>query len=379
VTPQLAVCIALGLVAGAAAAEPAPRVQIAICDSHHHVLRYWLRAAARGDVPAQALTVVHFDAHPDLGVPQPEPPRAWRERPEAVVAATDIERFQLTAAWLGVVGRVVWLRPTWAHQLPDGERRFRLGRSAGGALRVDDSSDYYVLENVFSPTAELRDAVEVSLRVLQLGPDLGARLAGEDAAILDIDLDGFATRNPAADALRAAGMSDAALAGLRAIFAPEKLALGATPEARAAGLERLLAAVRDVAEGGVLARLAGLFRLWRLGFGLGDLWSLWRIVGELPAGLPVSELLEHGRTLVGLPERAPVAAEIDATADALAGLLQSGALRPRLVTISRSARDGYTPMSAWPAIEWRLLRALHAALGDATVTYDVGLAPAPLR
>jgi hypothetical protein len=59
VTPRLAVRIALGLVAGAAAAEPAPRVQIAICDSHHHVLR--CAPAAPGDDLALGARRIHTD------------------------------------------------------------------------------------------------------------------------------------------------------------------------------------------------------------------------------------------------------------------------------------------------------------------------------
>jgi hypothetical protein len=349
------------------------------------VLRHWLAAAGDGRIPDRDVTVVHFDAHPDLAVPEVVPTRAWRERPEAVVAATDIARFQLAAAWVGLVSRVIWLRPPWAHQIPDGERRFRLGLDATGALRVDDPSDYYVLDGAWAPRESLRDAVELALRVAPLAPGVGAALDARDArdardaAILDIDLDGFATRNPAADRLRAAGLSDAAIAELRAIFAPENLALGATPEARAAGLARLLAAVGDVARGGGWARVTGLWRLWRLGLGAGDLWRLWRILAGGGPDLPLERLLDEGRTLVGLPERGPELAEIDATATALAELLTSGAVRPRLVTIARSANDGYTPERAWPAIEWRLLRALHGALGDARVRYDTGLRPAPLR
>ena len=274
---------------------------------------------------------------------------------------------------------MIWLRPHWARQLPDGERRFRLGLAPNGRLRVDDPSDYYVLDGAWAATGALRDPVEVSLRVLPLAPGVGGILGTTDAAVLDIDLDGFATRNPAADRLRRAGLPDAAVDSLRAIFAPENLELGATPETRSAALDRLLAALGDVARGGLVARVTGLWRLWRLGLGPGDLWRLWRILDAHATALPLDLLLEEGRSLVGLPERAPDPAEIDATAEALADLLRSGAVRPHLVTIARSGHDGYTPAAAWPAIEWRLLRALHSALGDARVSYDVGLAPAPVR
>ena len=100
----------------------------------------------------------------------------------------------------------------------------------------------------------------MALRVIPLAE--AARGLDEDAAILDIDLDGFATRNPSAERVRAVGVSDADAARLREIFAPERLTLGATPSARIASLERLLEAVREAAGGGLRRQLAA--GGWRL-------------------------------------------------------------------------------------------------------------------
>ena len=363
---------------GPARAQPgAAPLPVVVCDSHHHVLRHWLEASAAGTLPARGVEVVHFDAHPDMGPPPNPVLRAWRAQPSVLVAAVDIESFQLAAAWVGLVRRITWLRPPWAFQLRDGVRRFRVGADARGVLQVDDPDDYYVLDGRYAPTAALHDQVDVELAVLAL-PDAppGAPLH-DGPAILDVDLDGFATRNPAADRLRAAGFTVAELVRIRSAFARERLDLPADPVARSAALGVLLEALRGVASASVVDQLAGAARLWWMGVPAADLWFLYGLLVDEARALPLDVLLEQGRTLVGLPERSADAAEIAATAAQLGELVASGAVRPALVTIARSANDGYTPRAALPAIEWAFLDALRAAHPALELRYDPGLAPLP--
>jgi hypothetical protein len=387
VSVRLRFAVALALAAPLAApavarGEPLPGpgpepVRVVVCSSHHHALRHWLLAAQEGRIASSGVSVVHFDAHPDLAVPERPLQRAWREQPGRLVAMTDIASFQLAAAWVGLVSEVVWLRPPWARQLADGTRSFRLGARADGLLRVDDPSDYYVLDEGWAPAAALRDPVAVRLRVLTLPAAAAGGLVAPEAEILDIDLDGFATRNPSADRLRAAGFSDEQLDQLRRAFAPEVLRLGETPEERIAGLERVLGAVSAAAEGSWGSRLGAAWTLWRSGLGLGDLWNLAQLLAGPARDASLDVLLEEGRTLVGVPERTATPEELERSAAQLAALLESGALRPRLVTVARSVRDGFTPPHAWPTIERRTLAALRRGLGEIELVYDRGLRPAP--
>jgi hypothetical protein len=352
---------------------------VVVCDSHHHVLRHWLEASEAGLLSASGVTVVHFDAHPDMGPPPRPIPRALRARPGALVAQVDIESFQLAAAWVGLVNRVVWLRPPWAFQFPDGARRFHVGADPDGRLQVDEPADYYVLEGRYAPTASLREPVDLELLVLALPTALPGVPLHDGPAILDIDLDGFATRNPAADRLRAAGFSDVELVRIRHAFARERIALPEDPDARRAALERLLAALDAIASGDLAAQLAGAARVWWMGVSAADLWFLYGLLSDDARALRVDVLRKEGLTLVGLPERSADPGEIADTAAALAALLARGAVRPALITIARSANDGFTPREAWPAIEWSLLDALRAARPDLEIRYDRGLRPAPRR
>jgi hypothetical protein len=377
----------LALLPAAAPAEPtgregAPRagpVEVVVCGPHHRVLLHWLRAASEGRLPRQGVRVVHLDAHPDLAVPEGPVPPGWPGNPGRVLRSVDIASFQLAAVRVGLVSEVWWLRPPFATQIPDGTRRFRLGAVASGLLRVDDPSDYYVLDTGYAPGQTLRDPDSLTLHVVPLDGALGSPPPAPDggATILDIDLDAFATHNPAADRLRAAGLGDAQLDALRRIFARENLVLSDDPETRVREVDSLLDAARTLAEGPLPDWPGALATLWRRGLGPLDLASLARLLGTLD-GVPLERLLEDGRTLVGAPEHLePAPGEIAASARRLGDLIRHGWVDPALVTIARSVDDGFTPRRYWPEIEWTVLHELADALGDATLRFDAGQRPAP--
>jgi hypothetical protein len=371
--PVLVACLH-GPAAAASAASDAP-LRVVVCDSHHHVLRHWIEAAHEELLPRAGVDVVHFDAHPDLAVPANPLDRAWWERPGALVAAVDIASFQLAAVWVGLVDRVVWLRPTWATQIPDGARSMHVGEVPGVGMRVDDPSDYYVLDEGWAPSHALRDAVPLRLEVRALpSVDPGVPLH-TGAAILDIDLDGFATRNPAAEALRAAGLREDELDLVRRAFARDRLDLPDDPEARAATLAEILGAVEAIAAGGVGDQLRGAFRLWWLGVPAGALYELHGIVGDVARPAAADALRASGRDLVGLPEHLTGLEDARETAGRLAELIGAGAVKPALVTIARSAHDGFTPLAEWALYETALLEAL-AGVRALDVRYDRGLQPA---
>jgi hypothetical protein len=290
----------------------------------------------------------------------------------------DIASFVLAAARVGLVERVIWLRPDFSFQLPDGARTLHLGALDSGLLRVDDPSDFYVLDEGWAPLTALADPVRVELEVLPLARagERGSLASG--AVILDVDLDTFSTRNPAADHLRRAGLSDPDLDALRAIFARDQLVFSADPPTRIEELDELMDAVATLAEGPWSEQPGAAWSLWRRGIGPLDLLELHRVLARLPASYGTRSLLENGRLLVGLPEHTGAAPdEVRDRARTLADLLRSGALAPSLVTVSRSVDDGFTPRDEWPAIEWTLLRALLEVLGNVPVRFDPGLAPAP--
>lgn len=375
-----AILASLSSVFPLAQAEASDAPEVVVVGPHDRALAYWLAAVRDGRLPREGVTIVHVDAHPDLSVPAGRHARGWTDDTRNMQASVNIASFQLAAVRLGIVDEIVWLRPRWAETFPDGERTFRLGVLASGALAVDDPSDHYVLDEGYADPRLLSDTQPVRLRVLPIDEAVArGGLLAESPVVLDIDLDVFATLNPWAERLRSAGFTDAELDRLRAIFAPSGLDLAADPATRVAEVTALVAAVSALGAGDASALPRSLGVFWARGVGPFDLWALYRMLdraGADPTAIDI--LLREGRQVVGLPERRADPDEIAATAAQLRQLLEQGSLRPALVTIARSVDDGFTPRDAWPGIEWMLLSELGRALpSGAKIRFDPGQHPAP--
>jgi hypothetical protein len=278
------------------------------------------------------------------------------------------------------VDEIVWLRPRWAETFPDGARTFQLGVLASGALAVDDPSDHYVLDEGYADPSLLADTQPVRLRVLPLDAAAGASPPlARGPWVLDVDLDAFATWNPWAVRLRAAGVADAELDRLRRVFAPSELGLSADPATRRAEVTALQNAVGSLASGDWSALPAALGVFWARGIGPFDLSALYPMFARA-AGDPaaIDTLLRDGRQVIGLPERRADPDAIAATAAQIAALVRASPTPPALVTIARSVDDGFTPREAWPLIEWTLLGELARALPPGSkVRFDADQHPAP--
>lgn len=132
-------------------------IEVVICESHHHVLRFWLQAVREGRLPNEKLRVLHFDSHPDMAVPRKFIPNTPPADVNGLIAKLNIASFQLAAVRLGLVNHIVWLRPAWAKQFADGEYRFSIGLDPKRRLRVDSPQNYYVLEDSWTDTKHLRE------------------------------------------------------------------------------------------------------------------------------------------------------------------------------------------------------------------------------
>ena len=65
----------------------------------------------------------------------------------ALLDAVSIENWILPAAFVGVLDRVVWVRPPWAEQIPDGEHHFHIGRERStGMVRITCTESYFINE-----------------------------------------------------------------------------------------------------------------------------------------------------------------------------------------------------------------------------------------
>eukprot|EP00003_Mantamonas_plastica_P021240 TRINITY_DN342_c0_g1_i5.p1 TRINITY_DN342_c0_g1~~TRINITY_DN342_c0_g1_i5.p1 ORF type:complete len:333 (+),score=97.83 TRINITY_DN342_c0_g1_i5:206-1204(+) len=178
------------------------RTPIVIVESHHAVLKYWLRSKA---LPNDGVAIVHFDSHPDMGIPKFIPRRlpkraSWMEDEEKI----DIASFQLAAVWTGLVNEIVWVKPPWSEQIPDmlepeeyvfgvqnatdpkGRRRFR----------VSSTHDYWLSNGYTQEADTIGRPRKFTFRVIPFEKLMEVDyLVKSKYAILDIDMDFFATKN----------------------------------------------------------------------------------------------------------------------------------------------------------------------------------------
>ncbi len=359
-------------------AEKLPIVDIIVCASHHDVLPHWIRLAREGRLPRKGVSVIHLDSHPDMAVPHRPLPSGFPRNDRVLQYSINIASFQLAAARIGLIKRVVWLRPPWAGQIPDGKHDFTVGRNEQGLTRVDSPLDYYVLGGAWAPRGKILEPVKLQFETTTLAKPVYHRPVNKGDFILDVDLDIFSTRNPAAEALRHNGFKEAEIKSIKAIFARESLNLSDEPAERLADVNVIKDSITALTSGAWYEIPGAVISLWIRGIGPGDIYTLHGILGPEKTDEQVRVLLREAQTLVGIPEYKTKPAEISDMVEQLRRLAGGGMVRPKLVTIARSVHDGFTHREAWPLIERTVLAALTDALGGRVrIIYDGKLKPAP--
>eukprot|EP00035_Acanthoeca_spectabilis_P033393 m.23410 g.23410 ORF g.23410 m.23410 type:complete len:431 (-) comp5945_c0_seq1:131-1423(-) len=362
------------------------QLQVHIVEDHDEALGPLLRGLGSKRIPFHGNILVHFDAHPDLLLPL-EMPASDAFRKEALREQVSIASWILPLAYAGHLSAVVWFKAKWADQIPDGSHIIHVGRRHDTAtLSTDSQLPYFVDELLSVPREALQDAKKVHLIVMTVPDDeqetftanttesiMAAIRDATGGLLLDVCLDFFGARNPFR-----AEVSSALFEELNMLFSchsatspPFRRLLDSSPSARADFLKdvaQILTKSPHVVMGcqsnspcgcpvdsGVVQ--ASLTRL------RGHLKSL---QAQAPEGTVVNpkRLLDIGTT-TDLPH-------VECSECDRAGLMRNmrrwidkvtQCKKPILVTIARSAYDGYTPSGIVDALQADVVRHVRAACG----------------
>lgn len=173
------------------------KIPLFVVENHNEVLYFIYRCLGSRHIQFTGNTLIHFDSHPDMTIPRTMPAEFVYNK-EELLEALSIENWIMPMAYAGHVTTLIWIKPLWANQIPNGNYEFHVGHN-GGVIRTSSCLDYFLSEGSCCAEESLSNSKLIKLYVRTLGDDMDdfdVPLDESGNIILDIDLDFFSTHNP---------------------------------------------------------------------------------------------------------------------------------------------------------------------------------------
>ncbi|CAH1780512.1 unnamed protein product [Owenia fusiformis] len=149
---------------------PAKMARICITEDHNEVLPHIYRSIGSKKLPIDDITMVHFDSHPDLLIPQHLAADSVFDK-EMLFEALSIENWIIPAVYAGHIHHVIWVKPPWATQMQDATYHFQVGKHREtGEIRVSCTESYFLSEGLYSHIDEMINIQQLTLTVHTLRP-----------------------------------------------------------------------------------------------------------------------------------------------------------------------------------------------------------------
>lgn len=158
--------------------RPFQQIPIFVVEDHNDVLQFIYRCLGAHRIPFTKNKIIHFDSHPDMTIPKYMPAEFVRDR-EKLLQSLSIENWLMPVAYAGHIDQLIWIKPEWATQIPNGDYTFWLG-DYNGYIRCDSKLEYFLSEATYQPRYNLNDQRQINLRVFTLN----------DAFVADMNRDG---------------------------------------------------------------------------------------------------------------------------------------------------------------------------------------------
>nr|XP_002123578.1 UPF0489 protein C5orf22 homolog [Ciona intestinalis] len=177
------------------------KIPIHVVEYHNDVLTPIYRCIGSKHLPLHNSALIHFDSHPDLGVPEDFDARQIFNK-NILFQIISIENWILPAVYAGHFSSIVWFKPRWANQIKQGTYCFYVGRDkVTNKLCVSCHDPYFLSDCVYVNEVSMLDKKLVTLYVVDVednSPPTDILLPNQHY-VLDIDLDYFSTQNPFLD------------------------------------------------------------------------------------------------------------------------------------------------------------------------------------
>lgn len=355
------------------------KIPIFIVENHNDVLIFIYRCLASRHLQFENNKIMHFDSHPDLTISNEIPAATVYDKDE-LLDAVSIENWLMPSVYAGHFRDLIWIKPSWSHQIANGTHQFHIG-DYNGLIRVDAQLEYFISEGSYRPMGDLNNRKPVHLKVFTLNEHVGSsdcdstRLTAvndfvkpDESFVLDIDLDFFSTRNPFKGIFNRGTIFN----DLRSIYQYEFC------DENASEAEYLECTVRRLQQ---LSDLEKVFNQLHSHGQLDDFqWppdlkanngQLLKLIDNIRENYSADEIdwkLVHsaGCTFdsTDLPHHESTQSQIDDLMQQFKLFLENIQIPPTIITISRSSEDDYCPVHQVDGIQGMVLDILGAVYKD---------------
>jgi len=198
-------------------------VPIIVVDEHNDAMLPFIDAVAKGKLPSEGVTMLHFDSHPDLGNFEKTNEHVnnlakGNCSKKNIHSLTDIATWITPLVLAGWLKEVIWCAGHWCHQIEDGTYDLVCGltnknkiccASADGDNENNQAIvDYWECDGTAAKLSQLKFKKKWTLHVVKLNKkgkfsDSNFNeildIVGETPWVLDIDEDFYSCNNPHRD------------------------------------------------------------------------------------------------------------------------------------------------------------------------------------
>ncbi|XP_072024138.1 LOW QUALITY PROTEIN: UPF0489 protein C5orf22 homolog [Amphiura filiformis] len=160
-----------------------------VVEDHNDVLQHIYHAIASRHLPFSGMTMLHFDSHPDLQIATDMDADIVFNKAQ-LLSELSIENWIMPALYAGHMDHVIWVKPPWADQLPEGTRHVSVGKhKETGKLRVSWPDVYFLSDILYAPLDKLQNAKSVTIDTVTMETNILEASSFPNVAKSDIKSD----------------------------------------------------------------------------------------------------------------------------------------------------------------------------------------------